>query len=334
MERREVRIVFILAALVLALSATGWLGLMIFGGMPAGAAISETLNILSTCGFGDYPVKSTAGYIIVAVLQIGALVIVAAAIAVISQTLLAGTIKQYLGRFRMDERIQNLRNHFIITGYSLTGEALIADLQAEGQDYVVIERNADVITRLEERGLLFVEGDATDEAVLKKAGIERARAVFAVLSADSDNLMAVLSARGLNEKATIVTKSTREDYIARFKRAGASVAISPQEWASRRMIQAVLRPNLLTLLSSLLDPTVSDACLDEVPVPKGSPMAGKSLAESQIRRESEIVILGIMHSNNRLEASPGPDSVIHEGDVLIGYGKQDNFARMAAILKG
>jgi voltage-gated potassium channel len=331
-DRQALRITIILTIMVIALLAIGWIGFVHFEKMDNEDAFGATINILSTVGLGSTPASTPQGRFLVIILQIGAVSIVAVAVATLSQATVLGTLRQYLGRYRMDERIHKLNEHFIVVGYSLTGETITQDLASEGQPFLVIEKNPEVITKLEERGLLFVEGDATDEAILKKAGIQRARGLFAVLSSDSDNLMVVLSARGLNESLVIVSKSTREDYAIRFRRAGADAAISPQEWASRRMIQAVLRPNLLQLLSILLDPNVSDASLDEVKVPGESPVAGKVLSESRIREASGIVILGIVR-RGKMEPSPGPDTRIEEGDVLIGYGRQENFRNLEMILR-
>ena len=333
MERRAVRIVITLASLVFALASVGWLAFVLLEHMSPGDALGSVVNILSTVGLGDIPAVSPAGRVVVGILQFGAVSIVAVAIATLAEVMTRGAIRQYMGRYRMDERIKNLRNHFIVVGYSLTGENLTRDLAAEGQAFVVVEKDPEIITRMEERGLLFVEGDAIREDILKKAGIERARGLFAVLSSDSDNLMVVLSARGLNDKVMIVSRATREDFVSRFLRAGANAAMSPQEWASRQMIQAVLRPSLLRLLSSLLDPTVSDAYLDEAKVPFGSPVVGKTLADSGIRHASGIVVLGIVRSDGTLDSSVGPGSVIQENDVLIGYGHRENFARLAEVLR-
>jgi voltage-gated potassium channel len=332
-ERRAVRIVITLASLVFALASVGWLAFVLLEHMSPGDALGSVVNILSTVGLGDIPAVSPAGRVVVGILQFGAVSIVAVAIATLAEVMTRGAIRQYMGRYRMDERIKNLRNHFIVVGYSLTGENLTRDLAAEGQAFVVVEKDPEIITRMEERGLLFVEGDAIREDILKKAGIERARGLFAVLSSDSDNLMVVLSARGLNDKVMIVSRATREDFVSRFLRAGANAAMSPQEWASRQMIQAVLRPSLLRLLSSLLDPTVSDAYLDEAKVPFGSPVVGKTLADSGIRHASGIVVLGIVRSDGTLDSSVGPGSVIQENDVLIGYGHRENFARLAEVLR-
>ncbi len=333
MERRSVKLIFILLVLFIALIAVGWLGFQNFEDMSPARALSATVNVISMVGLGEMHATRTQTYVLIGVLELGAVGIVAILIAILSQVMITGTLKKYLGRYRMDERISSLKDHFIIVGYSLTGESLIRDLKAEGKQFVIIEMNPDTITKMEEQGLLYVEGDATDESILKAAGIERARGLFAVLSNDSDNLMVVLSARGLNEKLKIVSRSTREDYLQRFHRAGADSAISPQEWASRRMIQAILRPRLLRLLSTLLDPAISHAYLDECEVPQDSQSIGKTLGELNIRGKSGIVILGIMRSDGECITSLGPDSVIEDGDVLIGFGERQNFANLEKLLR-
>ena len=334
MERRAIRILIVLILLVLILVAGGWIGFMLTENLPSAESLAATINILSSVGLGESPADTRAGRILIGVLQFGSISIVTVAVATLTQVVFAGTLRQYMGRYRMDERINKLSNHFIIVGYSLTGAALARDLIAENQPFLVIERDPETITMLEEKGLLYVEGDATNEVVLRKAGIDRARALFAVLSADSDNIMVVLSARGLNENLKVISRATREEYIARFLRAGADAAMSPQEWASRRMVQAVLRPHLLELLSSLLDPTVSHAYLDEARVPDGSPVAGKTLADSGIRRTSGIVILGIARREGECVSAPGPDTLVQEGDVLLGYGRREDFAKLGAFLGG
>lgn len=334
MGRRAIKVFLILLGLVASLIAIGCWGFVAIERMSPAEAFSATVNILSTVGLGAFPASNWQGRILVGFLQLGSVSIVALAIASLSEVMMRGALRQYLGRYRMDERISSLTDHFIIVGHSLTGESLISDLSAEGQPFVIVERDPETIIRIGEKNLLYVEGDATDEDVLRKAGVERARGLFAVLSQDSDNLMVVLSARGMNESLNIVSRSTREDYVKRFLRAGANAAISPQEWASRRMIQAVLRPHLLELLSTLLDPAIAHAYLDEARVPEGSPSIGKTLLELDVRARAGIVILGIMRANGEHVCSPGPDSAIQEGDVLVGFGRRENFASLSQIMRG
>jgi voltage-gated potassium channel len=331
MERRVVKLLTILLLLTGALVTLGWIGFMLLG-IASPKALSSTINIISSVGLGSPPVESTMGWGLIGILQFGSIGIVTVTVALLSQVIIQGALKQYMGRKRMDERIKHLSNHSIIVGYSLTGAALVRDLKAEGQEFVVIESDPEKITQLGEMGILFVEGNGLDDETLRNAGIERARAVFAVLSADSDNLMVVLSARGFNEKMNIVSRVTREDYIDRFHRAGVDAAISPQEWASRRMVQSVLRPHLLGLLSSLLDPSVDHAYLDEVRVPPKSSVINTTLAELGIRQATGIVILGIAAPDGSCNSAVGPDTVLSEGDVLLGYGQRQDFAKLSEFL--
>lgn len=334
MERRTIKIFIILVLLVLILVSVGWLGFILLG-VESNDALTSTINILSSVGLGSPPAFENTDIErgLISLLQIGSVGIVTVTLALLSQLIIQGAMRQYMGRKRMDERINKLSNHSIIVGYSLTGAALTRDLKAEGEIFVVIENDAEMIIKLDEMGILFVEGNALDEDILRKAGIERAKAVYAVLSADSDNLMVVLSVRGFSEKIKVVSRVTREDYIDRFYRAGADTAISPQEWASRRMVQSVLRPNLLNLLSSLLDPSVEHAYLDEVLVPVGSSVANKTMAASGIRQATGIVVLGVATPDGACDSAVGPDKVINEGDVLIGYGERHDFKKLIDYLK-
>ena len=178
MDRRAVRIALVLIILVAALVAIGWVGFMLSENMTAWDAFAATINILSTVGLGNAPANSRASQILVVVLQIGALGIVAVAVATMSASLGARHAEAIFGRYRMDDRINKLSGHFIIVGYSLTGETLTHDLASEGQKFVVIERDPQC-RKLEDRGVLFVEGDAIDETVLKNAGIEAGEGIFA-----------------------------------------------------------------------------------------------------------------------------------------------------------
>ncbi len=332
MERRTIRILIVLALLVLVLLAIGWVGFILLG-LPSGKALSATINVLSSVGLGSPPLDTSAGWVLVGLLQFGSVGIVTLAVAALSQVIIAGAMKQYMGRRRMDERIKKLKDHSIIVGYSLTGEDLARDFIAEGWPFVIIECDPEKITLLEEIGILYVEGDATHEEVLKSAGVEHAMALFSVLADDSNNVMVVLSARGLNPDIKIVSRSTRDDYKARFIRAGANVAISPQEWASRRMAQAVFRPHLLEVLSMFLDPAIACAYMDEIRVPEGSPIIGKKLADSGIRQTSGIFLMGIARESGEYVILPGPDTEIEKGDVLIGFGERSSFTSLEKFVQ-
>jgi len=74
------------------------------------------------------------------------------------------------------------------------------------------------------KDILVIEGDATQDSVLKTAGVDRALALISVLSPDAENLYVVLSARGLNPKLKIVARASEEGVEDKLLRAGVDAA--------------------------------------------------------------------------------------------------------------
>ena len=134
-----------LVALVVILIAVGWIGFQRLEGMSSERALSATINIISMVGLGEMYASQAKTRVLIMVLQLGAVGIVALVIGILQYFMISGTLKKYLGRYRMDERINSLSDHFIIVGYSLTGESLVRDLQAEGKQFVIIEMDPDTI---------------------------------------------------------------------------------------------------------------------------------------------------------------------------------------------
>ena len=98
----------------------------------------------------------------------------------------------------MEKKIEKLKNHTIVCGYGRNGKQAILKLRNYNRDIVVIENDKDIVEKLDELEILNIEGDATIDDVLIKAGIENAENLITALPSDADNLFVVLSARQLN----------------------------------------------------------------------------------------------------------------------------------------
>jgi len=233
----------------------------------------------------------------------------------------------------MDERIHLLKGHYMICGYGLTGRQIAKDIAYEDKSFLIIEKSPRACELAREQGHLYIEGDATDEEVLKKAGITKAVGLFTVLNEDADNLLVVLSARMLNEDLTIVSRVTSEEMRERFKKAGANSVVSYIDWASRNMLSAMIRPSTLEMLTLLLDATVSETHLEEIKIPEGSHLIGKTIQQSGIRHEMGIYIIGYFCTSGcRVITNPPPETMFKEGDIIVGLGTRDSFKKLKKSL--
>jgi voltage-gated potassium channel len=127
----------------------------------------------------------------------------------------------------LDRKIKRLRNHYIVCGYGRIGKVICRKLISESVDLAVIENNPDRIEAIDEDRLLYIIGDATDEAILQNAGIERAAGLIAVLATDADNVFLVLTARQLNRALLILARASQQRAKAKILAAGADYVESP-----------------------------------------------------------------------------------------------------------
>ena len=110
----------------------------------------------------------------------------------------------------MDKKIDRLKKHYIVCGYGRIGRVLCRNLSRKPYDVVIIEKNADLIPVMDTDGVLYISGDAADEACLIKAGIKRAEGLVAVLATDTDNVFLVLTARQLSPNLKIIARAGQE----------------------------------------------------------------------------------------------------------------------------
>ena len=98
----------------------------------------------------------------------------------------------------MVQAVNKLSGHYILCGYGRVGLTVARELVHSGLKVVVIDILPESLARARREGFLEVEGDATEEATLRAAGIERARGLITTIDSDAHNVYVILSARALN----------------------------------------------------------------------------------------------------------------------------------------
>jgi len=222
------------------------------------------------------------------------------------------------------KKINNLSDHYIICGYGRVGQRLAEDLTADGRPFVVVDIDEDEIAELREENILHVQGNAEDDEVLKKAGIDRARCLILTLPEDSSNVFVTLTAREMNPELFILARTVDHDNESKLLHAGANKVIAPSEVGADRMAQVVLRPNVDQFMERVLHAKSLSLQIEEIEVHPSAPLAGQSLAESRFRQQFDAVVIGIIDAETGdMTFNPTPSARIDAGDILIVLGDSE-----------
>jgi len=317
------KILYIIWFLVLVIMV-GTFGFMIIEGFSFLDALYMSVITISTVGFREIRTLSPAGQVFTIFLILAGLGTAAYALTSITSFVVEGEFKYLVRRRRMERRISELENHYIVCGAGKTGQHIVARMQRKGVLFVVIENDKDKVEELKERDILVIDGDASQEDVLRKAP---------PLSTDAENVFTVLTARQLNTDLYIVARAIEENASVKLRKAGADNTVSPNEIGGNRMASLILRPAVVSFLDIIT--RVGDITWDmeEVMVHKDSKLIGKALADANIPEKTGLVVMAIKQKDSDyLTLNPGPDYVLREGDkmVVLGQIKKINTLREIA----
>jgi voltage-gated potassium channel len=224
-----------------------------------------------------------------------------------------------------------LKEHYIVCGYGRMGKIIARELKEEKAPFVVVDNSPTVLE--EDGGLLFVQGDATHDPVLKEAGIERAKGLISVLDNDAENLYVVLSARGLNPNLLIVARAMEEGSEQKLLRAGANKVVSPYHIGGVRIAQTVLKPTVVDFLEFATRSGNIELQLQEIEIQKESGLVGTTLESCGIGRDLGVIVVAIRQATGDTRFSPTFRSVIREGDKLIALGEMSKLKAVEEMAK-
>jgi voltage-gated potassium channel len=286
------------------------------------AVVTATLTGLDTVP------RSDSARILSIVLVAAGLTIIAYAGAVIVEAIAGGVFTGALAERRRERTIEHLNDHFIICGYGRVGRRVAEEFRASGVQYVVLDFREDSLERAREHGDLFVEGNATDDDDLRRAGIDRARGLVAASDSDTDNLFITLSARAAHPELSIVARASDEAVEQKLRLAGADRVVLPYSTAGRVMANLVLRPQVTAFLDTVMTATGPDLQLAEIEVRQTCQAAGRTIRDLRIRHETGAIIVALRKPDGTFDTTPEPDTPIEVGDVLIGVGTADELRRL------
>jgi len=317
---KELRIKLLLAFLLIFLVISfGTLGYMFIEGWTLLDSLYMTIITLASVGYKEVHDLSFNGKMFTIVLIIGGVGTVAYALTAGAKIILEGELLDVFGRRRLEKKINELKDHYIICGYGRMGKIICRELQEKHMKFVVIEKNPDLIA--EKGDVLLVKGDATRDEILKEIHIEKAKGLISVLPTDAENLFVVLSARGLNPSLSIVARAGEEGSEQKLLRAGADKVVSPYHIGGLRIAHTVLKPAVVDFIEFATKSGNIDLQMEEIKIQEASQLAGLTLDECGIGRELGIIIVAIKKADGDLKFNPTFRSTIHTGDTLIALGE-------------
>lgn len=311
-----------LLALLVSLIMIGATGIRLIDERPWLESIYLALITLMTVGSRDVPQGENAQVLMLFMILYlaGGIGLFTYGVSSLAQVFSGDQFRRMWERRRMDRIIQNLEGHFIVCGGGRMGAAICEYLAERDRKFLVIDRNQEVLDLLcRPRQWPCLYGDATDDEVLRKAGIERARGLATVLATDADNVYVVLTARMVSSEIQIVARAAEDGAVTKLQRAGATRVISPFSSGAVKMARFMLSPTVEDFLD-ITDTRGAELQLAEVHVTDGSSLAGKLLSETDLR-EKGVMVIGIRRANGEYLLPPPGSARIAAGDILFAFGK-------------
>jgi voltage-gated potassium channel len=329
---RTLRIAILLVTSVFVIGLVGFHSIEGYGFIDS---LYMTVLSVSTVGFEVVRPLSPSGKLFVSFLiifSLGSFTFVGSSIV---RFFLDGEFVKKLKTNRVSKRIEKLTDHVIICGYGRNGEQAALELTDHTHPFVIIERRENVIARIQEDpNLLFIQGDATNEEVLRTAGIDHARALIATTPNDADNMFVVLTARSMNPDLTIISRASEIGSDVKLRRAGATNVIMPERMGGQRMARLVTQPDIVEFMEYILLQRNRDVSIHEVHCRNMSSVnRGKTIGELSLGSVTGTTIIGLKNGDGKYVFNPGSDYALSVQDQLFVLGSPEQVRNLNNFLE-
>ena len=325
---------FIIAfSLILLVLVAGSIGYILIDDYSLIDAIYMTVITVGTVGFREVKELSTAGKIFTIMLIITSLGILAYSLSVITLHIVEGRLRMfYQSNIKLRE-IRKMKDHIIICGFGRNGQQTAHDLLHLNRTVVVVEKNHDLILSQAKSDIRFVEGDATEDETLEKAGIGNAFALISTLPMDADNLYVVLTARSLNPDIQIISRARHESSVKKLRTAGAQHVVMPEKVSGTFMARLVAKPDLAEFFHRLtLEGDEGVNLVEIVCSDLPSKFQNKTIHDMSIRRLTGANIVGFKTPDGNYIVNPPADTVMVRNGKLFLLGTPDQVQKVNEIL--
>ncbi len=308
--------------LLLTVFLTGIFGFRFFSEYTWIDSFYMTVITITTVGYGVLKPLSPSEKIFVSLLIISSIFIVGYAISMITEYLLSKNLGN-LREKKVQKKLESMQNHIIVCGFGRNGKQAAQKLLAYNKPFVVIERDEEIIDRFSDENMLFVFGDAIEDEILLKAGIEKASTLICATPSDADNLFMVLSARQMNKNLKIISRASEETSYKKLKLAGADNVIMPDKIGGDHMASLVVVPDLVEFLDNLTVSGLEDSInVEQIPFEKMCPNGNEqAIHDLDVRKKTGCSIIGYKSPSGEYIVNPEPSLILQKNSKLILIGR-------------
>jgi voltage-gated potassium channel len=319
---------YLALSLMTAVLLFGILGYRFISGYDWIDALYMTIITVTTVGFSEVGPMDGTGKIFTVILIVTSVFIFAFAISVITEYVLGRNSLQLLKKKKVENKIGSLTNHVIICGFGRNGMQAAQRLKAYKKPFVVIEKDREIIEKYEDE-VLFVEGDANEDEVLKNAGLVNAQYLIAALPDDAANLFVVLSARQMKKNLFIISRASLVTSQNKLRLAGADKVIMPDKIGGDHMASLVVMPDLITFMDKLSMEGEHTTNLEEVAIEDFSGnMECNSLRDLDLRKKTGCTIIGYIEPNGNYIINPEADLKLQPKSKVIVLGRPEQIRKL------
>jgi voltage-gated potassium channel len=303
-------------------------GYRVIGGFGWLESVWMVVITISTVGFGERSGTTPSVQILTILVILIGVTSAAYTFGGLVQLALEGEVNRALGRRKMTREILKLRDHVVICGFGRLGQDLAHQLRHREIEFVVVDLDPEKAILANSLNSPSVTGDATLEETLKATNLDHATALVTALPTDAENVFITLTARNLKPDLQIIAKSEQESSCRKLRQAGASKIVMPHRVGAQQMERMISRPSTADLVELFSEASQLDVELDEFQISSSSSLIGKTIGESGLKEQFNLLVVAIRDPGEEFQFNPQPSHVLDDQDTLLVIGQVKDINRL------
>jgi voltage-gated potassium channel len=298
-------------------------------------ALYMTTLAVTTVGFREVRTLSPAGELFTTFLLIFSWSALIFILSRLTQFIVSGEINKYFKTRKLMVAIEKMEHHVIICGMGRNGQQAARTLKVHNVPFIVVEKKEELLEKYaaEHPELVYVLGDGTEDEVLRKAGVEKAKALITALPTDADNVFIVLTARSLNPSIRIISRASNLASQPKLIKAGADSVILPDKIGGTHMATLVSKPDVIEFIDYLSGEEGESINMESVPYHElPDAIRDKSLHEVMTWKKTGVNCIGIKNKEGKFIINPPDTTIISSEMRVIVLGTRQQIQQMKGNL--